>query len=70
MVAESLVPGLVVEGLADVHVSPALVEALDTFRCEVHTAVVEVVADRHKGIAVFLETDLFDVASRTGYNER
>lgn len=70
VVAESLIPGLVVEGLADVHISPALVEALDTFRCEVHTAVVEVVADRHKGIAVLLKTDLFDVASCAGCKKR
>lgn len=61
-----MVPGLAVEGFADVHVRPALVEALDTFGGKVHATVVEVVADRHEGGAVLVEADLFDVLSSAG----
>lgn len=61
VVTQGLVPGLAVEGLADVHVGPALIEALDTLGGEVDTAVVEVVADGNEGGAVLLEADLFDV---------
>lgn len=61
VVAQGLVPGLAVEGFADVHVGPAFVETLDSLGGEVDTAVVEVVADGHEGRAVLLEADLFDV---------
>jgi hypothetical protein len=63
VVAQRLVPWLAVEGLTNVHIGPALVEALDTLRGEVDTAVIEVVADRDEGRAVLLETDLLDIAS-------
>lgn len=63
VVAQRLVPWLAVEGLTNVRIGPALVEALDTLRGEVDTAVIEVVADRDEGRAVLLETDILDIAS-------
>lgn len=66
VVAQRLVPGLAVEGFARVHVRPAFVEALDALGGEVDAAVVEVVADGHKGGAVLLQADLLDVLGGAG----
>lgn len=63
VVAQRLIPWLAVEGLTDVHIGPALVEALDTLRGKVDTAVIEVVADRDEGRAILQETDVLDIAS-------
>lgn len=61
VVTKGLVPGLAVEGFANVHVGPAFVEALDSLGGEVDATVVEIVADGHEGGTVLLEANLFDV---------
>ena len=61
VVANGLVPGFAIEGLANVHVGPSLVEAIDPLRVEGHSTVIEVVSDGHESSAVLLQTNFLDV---------
>jgi hypothetical protein len=70
VVAERLVPRLAVEGGADVHLRPALVESPDAFRGEVDAAIVEVVADGYEGGAVLLEADFLDIPGGVAWGRR
>ena len=61
VVTQALVPRRIVENALLVHRDPSLLEAKDARRGEVHTRVVEVVANGDEGAAVLHGADLSDV---------